>query len=128
MLAGLNSSSGANKKSVSVTSRKSETGGLYGGEQYQSDDSILDDRADSGVTKSGGGSQRRSKSEESLLERTDLRLTGVKESSRSRRSSPLSHSGSVNQHLGRAGAERCSAERCSHTRGTRRSRVAFRCP
>ena len=51
MLAGLNSSSGANKKSVSVTSRKSETGGLYGGEQYQSDDSILEDRADNSVTK-----------------------------------------------------------------------------
>ena len=126
MLAGLNSSSGANKKSVSVTSRKSETGGLYGGEQYQSDDSILDDRADNSLTKSGGGSQRRSKSEESLLERPDLRLAGVKENSRSRRSSPLSHSGSVNQHLGRAGAERCSGERCSHARGD--SEVKSRIP
>ena len=105
---------------MSVTSRKSETGALYGGEQYQSDDSILEDRADNSLTKSGGASQRRSKSEESLLERTDLRLAGVKETSRSRRSSPLSHSGSVNQHLGRAGAtERCSAERCSHARDGR---------
>ena len=43
MLSGLNSTSGANKKSVSVTSRKSETGALYGGEQYQSDDSILEE-------------------------------------------------------------------------------------
>ena len=55
--------------------------------------------------KSGGGSQRRSKSEESLLERVELRQ--VKEATRSRRSSPLSHSSSVNQQLSRqAGGER----------------------
>ena len=113
---GLNSTSGGNKKSVSVTSRKSETAGGYNAD-YQSDDSILDDRADNSVTKSSG--QRRSKSEESLLERAQG-LRQVKESSRSRRSSPLSHSGSVNQHLGRAGAERCS-DRCSHSRERDRS-------
>ena len=62
------------------------------------------------LPQSGGGSQRRSKSEESLLERADLRQ--VKESSRSRRSSPLSHSGSVNQHLGRQTGDRLMAERC----------------
>ena len=86
---------------MSVTSRKSESAGYN--VDYQSDDSILDDRADNSVTKSSG--QRRSKSEESLLERAQG-VRQVKESSRSRRSSPLSHSGSVNQHLGR----------CSHSR------------
>ena len=106
---GLNSSSGGKGKSVSVTSRKSETGGYNA--DYQSDDSILEDRADNSVTKSSG--QRRSKSEESLLERAGG-VRQIKESSRSRRSSPLSHSGSVNQHLGRAG-DRCG-ERCSHSR------------
>lgn len=62
--------------------------------------------------KSGGGSQRRSKSEESLLERVELRQ--VKEATRSRRSSPLSHSSSVNQHLSRQAGERFiqASERC----------------
>ena len=72
--------------------------------------------------KSGGGSQRRSKSEESLLERVELRQ--VKEATRSRRSSPLSHSSSVNQQLSRqAGGERFmggqmtgSSQRRSHSR------------
>ena len=46
----------------------------------------------------------------------------IKEASRSRRSSPLSHSGSVNQHLGRQGSERCSAgERCTGSFIQRRS-------
>ena len=62
--------------------------------------------------KSGGGSQRRSKSEESLLERVELRQ--VKEATRSRRSSPLSHSSSVNQHLSRQAGERFiqASDRC----------------
>ena len=46
----------------------------------------------------------------------------IKETSRSRRSSPLSHSGSVNQHLGRQGSDRCSAgDRCSGSFVKRRS-------
>ena len=40
----------------------------------------------------------------------------MKEATRSRRSSPLSHSGSVNQHLGRQTGERFMAsERCQVT-------------
>merc|ERR1719500_652439 len=72
---------------------------------YQSDDSILEERADS-VTKN---CHRRSKSEESLLDRAEARL--MKEGtgqSRSRRNSPLSHSSSVHQHLVRGNTpDRC---------------------
>ena len=45
-----------------------------------------------------------------------MELRQVKEATRSRRSSPLSHSGSVNQHLGRQTGERfLASERCQLT-------------
>ena len=122
--------SGLSKK-PSSGSRKSELSGAGGyNAEPGSDDSLLEtDRAEHSGAKVGsqliagntcnrvpvlqsGGGQRRSKSEESLLERAEL--CGAKEAARSRRSSPLSHSGSVNQHLGRGVAQ--VASRRSHSR------------
>ena len=82
---------------------------------YQSDDSILEERADS-VTKN---CHRRSKSEESLLDRAEARLMkdGTISQSRSRRNSPLSHSSSVHQHLVRGNTpDRCGGVQVAYSR------------
>jgi len=112
---GLNSVT--NKVHASTSSgcaRKSESV-IYN--DYQSDDSIPEDRDENSMTNSGA-IQRRSKSEENLLDRSDIRQ--LMDNSRSKRSSPLSHSNSMNQHLGKhATPERCLvtfAPRRSHSR------------
>ena len=76
----------------------------------QSDDSVLEDRAVevSSSTRSTS-QQRRSKSEESLLDRIDS-STPAYLHNKGRKNSPLSHSSSMHQHLGGGGGgyDRCS--------------------
>ena len=127
-------------KKPSSGSRKSELSGAGGyNAEPASDDSLLEtDRAEHSGAKVGGsqliagntcnrvsllqsgGGQRRSKSEESLLERAEL--CGAKEAARSRRSSPLSHSGSVNQHLGRGVAQVAQVAQVASRRSQSRER------
>jgi hypothetical protein len=89
---------------------------------YQSDDSMLEEQhfqhqiiGDISAIKSGSQQQRRSKSEESLLDRADVQyLAGgggscCSSSVCSRRNSPLSHSSSAHQHLGQLQQQRSSA-------------------
>jgi len=100
----------SSSKGCGSSTRKNDAGivgSCYG--EYQSDDSILEEKADLKMNKSnsGSGCQRRSKSEESLLERDENRM--MRDNSRSRRNSPLSHSSSVNHHL----SKNSTPERCS---------------
>ena len=115
---------GATKKAHSGTSigcTKGTSTVVYN--DYQSDDSILEERADS-ITKSGN-CHRRSKSEESLLDRAEARLVkeGTGSQSRSRRNSPLSHSSSVHQHLVRGNTpDRCGGVGAYNRRSQSRDR------
>lgn len=99
---GLNGSKKTNNGSNSSHRLRSDENA---GAEYQSDDSILEDKAEMSMR---SGSQRRSKSEESLLDRIDSAY--VKGGSSSRKNSPLSHSSSMHHHLSRGGSphERCT--------------------
>ena len=126
-----NNTATSKNKSNHSTKQRTELSAASKADDCQSDDSLLEDR---GLMSSRSGSHhRRSKSEESLLDRADtgyvLRVGGAAAGGLANvaasaavgrsRNSPLSHSSSMHQHLGGSGGAGLAYDRSS-SRGQKR--------